>query len=136
MTKHKLKKSGWIGLGLACVGIGALGIVVPLLPTTPFVLLAAMCFTKSSPRLHRWLATHKTLGPYLMRYEQKTSFSRRQKTVLLVWLWGGLAFSYICMQRMAVVPILLLVGTLVSIYVLKDPRHDCTAAGGKDVCDV
>ena len=136
MKKYQLQKSGWIGLGAACGGIGSLGIVVPLLPTTPFVLLAAMCFTKSSPRLHRWLITHKTLGPYLMRYEQKTPFSRRQKTILLVWLWCGLAFSYLCMQRMAVVPILLLVGILVSIHVLKDPRPDCNAAGGKDVCDV
>jgi len=136
MKKEKLQKRGWFALGLACVGIGALGIVVPLLPTTPFILLAAMCFTKSSPRLHRWLATHKTLGPYLMRYEQKTPFSHKQKTVLLVWLWGGLAFSYLCMQRMAVVPILLLVGILVSMHVLKKPRPDCTVAGGKDVCDV
>lgn len=103
--------------------LGILGIALPLLPTTPFLLLAGVCFAKSSPRLHLWLIEHKTLGPYLMWHQQKKPLSRRQKGKILICLWGGLTVSYLCMQNHPYTGfILLLVGTLVSLYVLKNPK--------------
>lgn len=57
------------GAGLACVGLGAIGIVLPVLPTTPFMIVALWCFSRSSDRLHDWLFDHRLFGPALHRWE-------------------------------------------------------------------
>lgn len=71
----------WSAFGVLCVGLGALGIVLPLLPTTPFVLLAAFAFGKSSPRMHHWITTHPRLGPPLHNWRAHGAIGRRAKTL-------------------------------------------------------
>ena len=61
----------WLGLGLLALALGVLGVVLPVLPTTPFMLLAAGCFAKSSPRLQHWLITHRVFGPPLRNWEER-----------------------------------------------------------------
>ena len=78
--------AGWISLIL-----GIIGIFLPLLPTTPFVLLSAYCFSKSSPRLHHWLIHQPRLGPMIQNWEQQGSISHNAKvtaTVLMVGLFS------------------------------------------------
>ena len=58
-----------IACGVLALGVGAIGIFVPLLPTAPFVLLAAFCFSRGSKRLHRWLAEHPRFGRYVRDWE-------------------------------------------------------------------
>ena len=77
-----------IALGTISVGLGLLGILVPLLPTTPFLLLAAGCFMRSSERLYGWLIDHKWFGEYLRNYREHRAMPRRVKVVTLVLLWG------------------------------------------------
>ncbi|MDR0808418.1 MAG: YbaN family protein [Gemmobacter sp.] len=60
----------WLVAGLAFAGIGIVGIVVPLLPTTPFMILAAACFARSSPRLHDWLWHHRVFGPAIRDWRE------------------------------------------------------------------
>lgn len=66
----------WQGIGWASVILGALGILVPLLPTTPFLLLAAWCFARSSQRFHDWLVHHPRLGPPITAWRSEGAISR------------------------------------------------------------
>lgn len=70
----------WLG-GTVSLALGALGVVLPGLPTTPFVLLAATCFARASPRLHQWMMNHRWMGPMLRDWERDRSLTRRSKTI-------------------------------------------------------
>jgi len=73
----------WSVVGLIAVGFGVLGIVVPILPTTPFLLVAAFCFARSSPRLHNWLLAHPTFGILISDW-QKYGVIRRTSKIIAV----------------------------------------------------
>lgn len=73
----------WLGGALALV-LGAIGVVVPGLPTTPFVLLAGACFVRASPRAHAWLLRNRLFGPMLYEWEAHRSVPRRAKRFALV----------------------------------------------------
>ena len=72
----------WLA-GTVSLALGLIGVVLPGLPTTPFVLLAAACYAKASPRLHGWLIHHRLLGPMVRDWEQHRSLTRRTKTVAI-----------------------------------------------------
>jgi len=74
-----LRRSLYFSLGFCCLLLGALGVLLPLLPTTPFVLLAAFCFSRSSPRLHAYLLNHSLFGPLISEWEQYGVISLRIK---------------------------------------------------------
>lgn len=74
----------WAGLGLAFLAIGLVGIAVPLLPTTPFVLLAGVCFARGSHRLHTWLNGHPVLGPPLCQWKKYGAVSRSAKRAAMI----------------------------------------------------
>lgn len=69
----------YVGLGFTFVGLGSLGVVLPGLPTTPFMLLAAWMFSKSSPRFHRWLWNHRVFGPYVRAWARHRVIPPRVK---------------------------------------------------------
>ncbi len=88
----------WAVIGLTAVVIGAIGVVVPLLPTTPFLLIAAYAFSRSSERLTRWLHGHRKFGPLIKNWEKYRSIDRRSKqismivivaTPIITWLIGA-----------------------------------------------
>lgn len=74
----------WAAAGIICVGLGAVGLILPLVPTVPFLLLAAVCFARSSERLHNWLITHPQLGPPIMDWQQRGAIRRRAKVIATV----------------------------------------------------
>ena len=82
--------------GSVFLGLGALGIVLPLLPTTPFVLLSAACFARSSERWHRWLLANETFGPMIRNWEDNRCISCRVKTIgiLTMVLVGGYSIVF------------------------------------------
>jgi len=82
--------------GFVFLGLGALGIVLPLLPTTPFVLLSAACFARSSERWHRWLLANETFGPMIRNWEDNRCISCRVKTIgiLTMVLVGGYSIVF------------------------------------------
>jgi len=73
----------WIATGLFFLLLGGIGVVLPLLPTTPFVILAAACFAKSSPRMHAWLLRNELFGPLLLDWEKNKCVSRKVKWLAL-----------------------------------------------------
>ena len=80
-AKNPLKKLLWISLGILFVGLGAIGVVIPGLPTTPFLILAAACFIRSSQRLYDWLIQNKTFGPYLKDYREGKGIPKKAKVL-------------------------------------------------------
>lgn len=69
----------WLAAGLLCVGLGGVGVIVPGLPTTIFFILAAACFTRSSPRLERWVLSLPGIGPMVQDYRRGLGMPRRAK---------------------------------------------------------
>ena len=82
-AKNPLLRLLWIGLGCFFVGLGAIGAVVPGMPTTVFLVLAAACFIRSSQRLYDWLISNKTFGPYLKDYREGKGIPLRAKVIAL-----------------------------------------------------
>ncbi|MEM9708261.1 MAG: YbaN family protein [Pseudomonadota bacterium] len=86
---NELKRGGarralWLCLGLLALALGAIGVVLPILPTTPFVILAAFCFSKSSPRLQAWLENSRLFGPMIADWRRNGAIAPRYKAVSLV----------------------------------------------------
>jgi hypothetical protein len=82
--------------GSLSVLIGVIGIFVPVLPTTPFLVLAAFCYMHSSERFYTWLLNHKILGRYLRNYWEGRGIPLRDKILTLILLWSTIGFSAIC----------------------------------------
>lgn len=76
---HHAARGLWLLIGALALALGAVGAVLPLLPTTPFVLVAAFAFAKSSNRLHDWLLTHRVFGPLIDDWHRYGAISRRAK---------------------------------------------------------
>jgi uncharacterized protein len=81
-----LFRAAWLVSGLVAMALGLVGIVLPLLPTTPFLLLAAFCFARSSPALHDWIIHHPRLGPPLRDWRHHGAISRRAKIAAIAML--------------------------------------------------
>lgn len=103
-------------LGGLCVVLGIIGIFLPLLPTTPFLLLASWCFARGSRRLHGWLLSHRVFGNYLRNFEAGRGIPLRAKIVATVLLWSSLLMAMGRFEGLAVPALLALTGTCVSIY--------------------
>ena len=81
----------WVGLGLLCVALAMIGVVLPLLPTVPFLLLAAFFFARSSSRLHDWLLNHQTFGPLITDWQSSGVIrpsAKRAATVSIAAVFG------------------------------------------------
>jgi uncharacterized protein len=105
--------------GLISVGLGILGIVLPILPTTPFFLLATYLFVRSSQKYYRWLLSHKLFGNYIRNYIYKRAISKEVKISTLSLLWASILISVIFATSLLWLRILLiLIAIGVSIHIL------------------
>ena len=108
----------FIALGFIFLALGVVGIALPVLPTTPFVLVSAFCFAKSSKKLDSWLQHSRLFGPYIVNYRTKQGISVWRKVSTLVFLWTGLITSMIIVGTLRVVIALCVVGIGVTIHIL------------------
>ena len=120
MEKYKsLKNTILTVLGLLAVALALIGIFLPVLPTTPFLLLAAGLFVRSSKRMHDWLMHNRILGPYLHTYLACRAVTRRTRTHALVFLWASLLLSMLWIDKPIVRIILPIVGLAVTVHLMK-----------------
>lgn len=84
----------WIMVGAVATGFGVAGIFLPLLPTTPFLLLASFAFARGSPRLHAWLIAHPRLGPVILEWRRHGAIRRRVKVLALAMMALSLAVTW------------------------------------------
>ena len=88
-----IRKVILIFAGTVCVGLGVLGMFLPLMPTTVFLLMAAYCYSRSSDRFHNWLLNNRWFGSYLKNYQAKKGITLKQKVTTLVTLWASIGVS-------------------------------------------
>jgi uncharacterized protein len=88
-----IRKAALIFCGTVCVGLGVLGMFLPLMPTTVFLLMAAYCYSRSSDRFHTWLLTNRLFGKYISNYKSGKGIPLRQKWTTTIVLWLSIGFS-------------------------------------------
>ena len=115
---RNMKNGLYLLAGTITLVVGIIGVFIPVLPTTPFLLLSSLCYLRSSPRMYEWLMGHKVLGPYISSYMIYKGITRRNKVASLVFLWATLTISRVFIGKDIVTWILLIVGILVSIHIL------------------
>jgi len=85
----------WLLIGGSSLGLGTLGIFLPLLPTVPFYLLAAYSFSKSSTKIHNWLLNHKIFGPDIRNWNENRVIHRRAKLMAVAGMAGSVILAYV-----------------------------------------
>lgn len=114
-----LKKIILIILGTISLVVGIIGIVVPGLPTTTFLLIASACYVRSSEKLYSWLINHKIYGKFIKDYQQHKAITKNQKMISIVSMWLMISISILFFIDISWVKIvLLLCGITGTIIVL------------------
>ena len=111
--------------GFILVAIGVVGIFLPLLPTTIFLILASICFLKSSPKANEWLRNHKILGGYIDNYQNKTGLTRNAKIANIIILWTSISLSAFLLTEELYIRILLLaiaIGVTIHLVMIKTKK--------------
>ena len=116
---HMIKKPLLIILGSLFVGLGFLGILIPGLPTTPFLLLSAGCYVRSSDRLYAWLLNHKIFGNYIQNIREDQSISLRSKIVSLIAMWLMISLSaFVFIEILWIRILVIILGVIGTIVIL------------------
>mgnify|MGYP001185189891 FL=1 len=118
-TSNPLAKLMWVSLGSLFVALGAIGVIVPGLPTTPFLILAAACYIRSSQRLYDWLISNKRFGPYLKDYREGKGIPRKAKRLAVVMIVVFVSFSVVFgIEDLTLKIVVGLLGLIGLLYVL------------------
>ena len=114
----KLKRQLLIIIGTICVVIGIIGIFIPILPTTPFLLLAAACYMRSSQKFYRWLMNNRLFGSYIRNYIEGRGIPIKVKVFTIVLLWVTIGISIWAVANLIVTVVLLIIATGVTLHII------------------
>ncbi len=105
-------------IGIIFVVLATLGVFLPLLPTTPFLLVASVCFAKSSPKLYKQLNNNKVFGPLIRNWEETRSIPKKGKAIALVSMFVTMSYSMIILKPwyLKLLLIVLMIGPVIFIY--------------------
>ena len=93
--RSALSRAIWMLVGCLSLLLGGVGVVLPGLPTTPFVILAAFAFSKCSPTLHRWFTEHRVFGPMIEDWATRGAIAPRYKAIAVTMMGAALGLSYV-----------------------------------------
>ena len=116
-----MKRMILISLGWFCVSLGFIGIFVPGIPTTIFLIIALWAFTKSSKKLRHWLLNHKRFGPILNNWQEHKVVPRRAKILMVVLMSLAVVLFYYSLQHLYLTIGLIIILVSVAIYVISLP---------------
>ena len=108
-----------LGIGWISVALGVIGIFLPVLPTTPFLLLAAACFVRSSRRVYIWLVTHPRLGPWIRDYLDGEGIPLKAKAWAIGLMWASILLSCYLVPLLPARLFMLTSAVLVTVYILR-----------------
>lgn len=121
----KVARAMLLTAGLACTALGVVGIFLPLLPTTPLLLLAAACFARSSSRIHAWLIGHRHLGPFISGYLDGRGIPLRAKVMAISLVWLTITPTVLFIVPLLPVQILLIaIALAITVYLMRLPLRD------------
>lgn len=105
-------------IGTVSLGLGVIGIMLPVLPTTPFLLLSLACYMRSSSKLHNFILSNKYLAPYVKDYISGNGIpiASKKKAIFLIWLTIGFSVVFI-IDKIFVKMMLFIIATIVSTYI-------------------
>ena len=119
-----IRRAVYFSVGAASVAFGVVGILVPLWPTTCFLLLAGWCFARSSPRAERWLHENRIFGKYLRDYRERGIISSRVRRTSVVVLWTFIGASVVLfLGRLWIVALLLVIASAVTLHLYSLPTE-------------
>ncbi|MCW4033940.1 MAG: YbaN family protein [Candidatus Bathyarchaeota archaeon] len=122
-TKSKLVRAFFFVVGSISLALGVVGIVLPVLPTTPFLLLSLACYCRSSERMTRWVLNNKYFGDYIRRYKEGKGIPMKTKVTAITVLWATIAVSSFLLQILFVQVVLLVVAVAVTVHLAKLPTY-------------
>ena len=118
---ERTRRWAYLAVGWIALGLGLLGIPLPLLPTTPFVLLAAFCFARASQPLHDWLLAHPTFGPLIENYQTHRAISRSAKWLATLSLLAAICISLFLGVAPVLLAVQLVVLCCVAVFIWRHP---------------
>jgi len=119
-VRDRLFRGAFVFAGTCFLALGILGVFLPLLPTTPFLLLAAACYARSSKRFYNWLLNNRWFGSYIKNYHEGRGISLKLKVITLALLWGTIAYSgFFVVDAIYWRIILLVIAVGVTIHILR-----------------
>ena len=123
-NKNRLVRSLFFVAGTITLVLGAIGIVLPILPTTPFLLISLACYLRSSERMTHWLLNNKYFGTYLKNYKEGKGIPMKTKLFAITLLWITITISAVVLVPVLAVQIILfVVATAVTVHLVRLPTY-------------
>jgi uncharacterized membrane protein YbaN (DUF454 family) len=122
-TSQKIGRAIFFVAGTIFLSLGAIGIVLPILPTTPFLLLALACYCRSSERMTHWMLNNKYFGKYIRNYKEGKGIPMKTKLFAITTLWITISISAILILNIWIALILFAVAIAVTIHIIRLPTY-------------